>query len=120
MQPETPYTVETFYPELFDGLEDIYDDLGNIGVECYFTFAPKNIRSLTEESTDNEIVSLNDLFVQKLTVKILGNIQDLLFPGTCFYLIDNHLSTEYARVRTNKVIDWLTKARGEKTISHLF
>ena len=120
MQPETPYTVETFYPELFDGLEDIYDDLGNIGVECYFTFAPKNIRSLTIESTDDEIASLNDLFVQKVTVKILGNIQDLLFPGTCFYLIDNHLSTEYARVRTNKVIDWLTKAREEKTTSHLF
>ena len=105
MQPLTPYTVSTFRDELFTSINQIYDELSNIGVDCYFTYAPKNIRALSMDSTLSEINQVDSLFKEKISVPILGNIHDSLYPGTCFYLIDNHLSTEYAIVRTNKVIE---------------
>ena len=110
-QPETPYTTTVFTQVMFDSLNAIYLELGIMGVDCYFTYAPKNIRSLTVESDSNEIQKLGVMISQKIQVPILGDIFNSLLPGTCFYLIDNHLSTEYAGYRTQDVISWLTSER---------
>ena len=111
-QPLTPYTPETFTDEMFDSLNLIYEDLGRLGVECYFTYAPKNIRALTEDSTEMQRYNLSVKISLGINAPILGDLEDSLYPGTCFYIIDNHLSTEYAAIRTDKVIGWLKQERG--------
>ena len=110
-QTPTPYTLEAFPMALFDSVNLIYDELAAMGVKCYFTYAPKNIRALTEESTEMAIQNLGVTIDLQINVPILGDITDSLFPGTCFYLIDNHLSTQYAKVRTENVIRWLKSER---------
>ena len=106
-QPETPYTLETIGEDRISALNQIYSDLEKKGIQSYFTYAPKNIRALTENSTLVKRQEIDDYLKENLSVPVLGNIESSLYPGTCFYLIDNHLSTEYAKSRTNKVIGYL-------------
>ncbi|MCR4698208.1 MAG: hypothetical protein K5762_02460, partial [Bacilli bacterium] len=110
-QTKTPYTTDPFQQSMFDAINGIYYDLLDMGVDCYFTYAPKNIRALTDESNSNEIQKLGNLINQQITIPILGDIFASLHPGTCFYLIDNHLSSEYVTYRTQDVISWLNNAR---------
>lgn len=50
---------------------------------------------------------------------VISELEDSLYPGTYFYLIDSHLSSQGAALRTRQVIEslkpWLTHSQGERS-----
>ena len=70
----------------------------------YFTYTPRNIRAITPESTPDARQRLHDHLTENLCVPVISPIEESLYPGTCFYLIDSHLSTEAAVIRTERII----------------
>lgn len=98
------YTVGGFPEETIQSLNRVYEDFLSRGITVYFTYTPRNIRAITPESTPEARQTLHDHLVSRLTVPVISLIEESLYPGTCFYLIDSHLSTEAAVVRTERII----------------
>ena len=52
---------------------------------------------------------------ENLCVPVISDIEDSLYAGNYFYLIDSHLSSQGAEIRTRRVIDdlrpWLDGTR---------
>lgn len=99
------YTVNPFHHSFIESYNNTYDLLKEEGVAMLFTYAPKNIRCLTPESTNLEIDRLDYFLRQNIKAPIISNIWQSLFEPYYFYLIDNHLSDEGAVMRTNNVIN---------------
>ena len=98
------YTVGGFPVETIQSLNRVYEDFLSRGITVYFTYTPRNLRAITPESTPEARQMLHDHLVSRLTVPVISPIEESLYPGTCFYLIDSHLSTEAAVVRTERII----------------
>ena len=98
------YTVDGFPVETIRCLNRVYEGFLADGVSVYFTYTPRNIRAITPESTVDARQALHDHLKANLIVPVISHIEDSLYPGTCFYLIDSHLSTEAAVERTERVI----------------
>lgn len=98
------YTVGAFPVETVRCLNRVYEGFLADGITVYFTYTPRNIRAITPESTPEERQKLHEHLREHLTVPVISPIEDSLYPGTCFYLIDSHLSTEAAVERTERVI----------------
>lgn len=99
------YTVDSFPEATVESLNRVYREFQDQGIRVYFTYTPRNIRAITEESTPDARQALHDHLVQQLCVPVISPIEESLYPGTCFYLIDSHLSTEAAVIRTERVIE---------------
>ncbi len=102
------YTVAGIPREVVACLNEAYAPFLDKGVRVYFTYTPRNWSSLTEDSTPEARAALHAHLVQCLDVPVISDIEDYLYPGTMFYLIDSHLSTEGVRVRTERIIRDLT------------
>lgn len=98
------YTVGGFPEETILCLNRVYEEFLSRGITVYFTYTPRNIRAITSESTPEARQKLHDHLAAQLTVPVISPIEDSLYPGTCFYLIDSHLSTDAAVVRTERII----------------
>lgn len=99
------YTVDSFPEATVESLNWVYREFQDQGIRVYFTYTPRNIRAITPESTPDARKALHDHLVQHLCVPVISPIEESLYPGTCFYLIDSHLSTEAAVIRTERVIE---------------
>lgn len=99
------YTVDSFPMETVESLNRVYDGFMRDGVTVYFTYTPRNIRAITPESTPDARQALHDYLMEHLCVPVISPIEESLYPGTCFYLIDSHLSTEAAVIRTERIIE---------------
>jgi hypothetical protein len=111
-QPLTPYTLETITEDRISNLNSIYQSLSQKGIRVFYAYAPKNHKAITDESTYEKRNELEAYLQKHLSVTILGKLEDSLYPGTSFYLIDNHLSSKAAKGHTEYVINELRKVIG--------
>ena len=106
------YTVDNVPPEYVERLNGVYRTFLEKGVAVYFTYTPRNRQSLTEGSTPAARQALHAYLTAGLCVPVISEIEDSLFSGVYFYLIDSHLSSEGAALRTRRVIEdlrpWIT------------
>ena len=56
------------------------------------------------DSTQEERTRLHEYFKSQLNVPVISELEDSLYTGIYLYGTDNHLSTEGAQIRTEKVI----------------
>lgn len=106
----TDYTVEGIPEAAVQTLNRELIRFQDDGVEVFFTFAPRNISSLTESSTLQARKALQVYLTQTLAVPVISDMEDYLYPSRYFYEIDNHLSDEGVQLRTAKIIEDLRKA----------
>jgi len=99
------YTTGAFPEEIIECLNAAYRPFMKKGVRVYFSYTPRNIRALSEESTPQARAQLHEHLKRHLCVPVISEIEDYLYPGTDFYLIDSHLSTEGVKKRTAQVIE---------------
>ena len=109
------YTTGNITPERVEALNGVYRQFLDKGIGVYFTYTPRNRNSLTGDSTPAARRELHEYLTQHLCVPVISDIEDSLYAGNYFYLIDSHLSSEGAAIRTRRVIGdlgpWLSKAR---------
>ncbi len=101
------YTAENITPEYTQALNRVYRTFLERGISVYFTYTPRNRSSLTEGSTPAARRALHEYLAEHLCVPVVSDIEDSLYSGVYFYLIDSHLSSEGAHIRTRQVIDSL-------------
>lgn len=99
------YTVNAFPVETVECLNEVYRKFLAEGITVYFTYTPRNIHAITPESTPDARQILHDHLTEHLCVPVISPIEESLYPGTCFYLIDSHLSTEAVQTRTERIIE---------------
>ena len=106
------YTVDNIPPAYVDSLNRVYQGFLDKGIAVYFTYTPLNRQSLTAGSTPAARQALHEYLTAGLCVPVISEIEDSLFSGIYFYLIDSHLSSEGAALRTRQVIEdlrpWIT------------
>lgn len=107
MQPLVNYTTESITETRVKGLNNIYQKLLDLDIDVFFTFSPKNRKAIDEKSTYYEIKHAEKYLRENLIVPVISPWDESILPGTSFYLIDNHLSTEACYERTRKVIGHL-------------
>lgn len=99
------YTVNAFPKETYiDSANAEFQRFLDQGIKVYFTYSPRNKYALSEDSTREERARLHEYFKEQLNVPVISEIEDSLYTGIYLYGTDNHLSTEGARIRTQKVI----------------
>lgn len=99
------YTVRNITPGHVAALNKVYRTFLERGVGVYFTYTPRNRNSLTEGSTPAARRELHESLARDLCVPVISDIEDSLYAGNYFYLIDSHLSSEGAALRTRRVIE---------------
>jgi len=99
------YTADNIPPEYVERLNGVYRTFLDKGIAVYFTYTPRNRHSLTEESTPAARRALHESLAEGLCVPVISDIEDSLYSGVYFYLIDSHLSSEGAALRTKQVIE---------------
>lgn len=104
------YSVEAFSQPMVESLNAVYRLFEERNVRVFFTYAPRNHSALTEASTDINRRRLHQYLEQTLCVPLLLDIEDSLYPGQYFYLIDNHLSDDGAYLHTRRIIQALQHA----------
>lgn len=98
------YTLDSIPTETVEALNRVYQKFLDRGVTVYFSYTPRNRSSLTERSTPEAIAALHRHLCETLCVPVISNIEDSLFSGVYFWLIDSHLSTEGVMLRTERII----------------
>ena len=105
-QPIDEYNLDTtITPSLIESLNTVYQSLLDKGLIVYFTFSPKNINCISESTTLYERNRIETYLNENLIVPVISKWENFILPGTCFYLIDNHLSSLAAASRTEQVIN---------------
>ncbi len=99
------YTTGNITPERVEALNGVYRRFLDEGIGVYFTYTPRNRNSLTGDSTPAARRELHQYLTQHLCVPVISDIEDSLYAGNYFYLIDSHLSSQGAAIRTRRVID---------------
>ena len=111
------YTVNAFPKETYiDSINAEFQKFLDQGIKVYFTYSPRNKYALSKESTQEERARLHEYFKNQLQVPVISELEQSLYTGIYLYGTDNHLSTEGARIRTERVIRDLKKqlAKEEK------
>ncbi len=98
------YTTSPFTAQRLASLNQVYRRFLDKGIQVYFTYSPRNRSSLTPESTPEARQALDQLLRNALCVPVISPIEDSLYSGVYFYLVDSHLSSEGVSIRTQKVI----------------
>jgi len=98
------YTIAAFPEETIECLNRVYRTFTEKGVRVYFSYTPRNWSALSEESTKEARAALHEHLTEHLCVSVISDIEDYLYPGTDFYLIDSHLSTDGVKKRTERII----------------
>lgn len=113
------YTTGNITPEKIQSLNQVYQRFLDQGIQALFTYTPRNRWSITPESTPESRQALHEALREGLCVDVISELEDSLYPGTYFYLIDSHLSSQGAALRTRQVIEslkpWLTHSQGERS-----
>lgn len=98
------YTTGNITPAHVEALNRVYQAFLERGIAVYFTYTPRNRNSLTPGSTPAARRELHDYLTEHLCVPVISDIEGSLYSGIYFYLIDSHLSSEGAALRTGQVI----------------
>ena len=99
------YTVNAYPKDTYiDSINTEFQRFLDQGIKVYFTYSPRNKYALSEGSTQEERIRLHEYFKSQLNVPVISELEDSLYTGIYLYGTDNHLSTEGAQIRTEKVI----------------
>ena len=99
------YTVNAFPQDTYiDSINAEFQKFMDQGIKVYFTYSPRNKYALSKDSTQEERARLHEYFKSQLHVPVISELEDSLYTGIYLYGTDNHLSTEGAQIRTEKVI----------------
>lgn len=99
------YTAASFPLEGYlTPLNEMYQRFLRRGVTVCFTYAPRNQYALSEESTPEARAALHRYLQENLIVPVISSLEESLYSGVYLYGTDNHLSTEGAAIRTQRVI----------------
>jgi hypothetical protein len=98
------YTTSSFPNETIQSINAVYESFLVDGIKVYFSYAPRNRSSITEDSTPSARRELHRYLKEKLCVPVISDIEDYLYSGIYFYLIDNHLSNQGVQMRTEQII----------------
>ena len=99
------YTVNAYPKDTYiDSINTEFQRFLDQGIKVYFTYSPRNKYALSKESTEEERARLHEYFKSQLNVPVISELEDSLYTGIYLYGTDNHLSTEGAQIRTEKVI----------------
>lgn len=104
------YTADAFPREMIESLNQVYREFETQGVQVFFTYAPRNHSALTDASTPAQREQLHRWLTDSLCVPMLIDLEESLYAGQYFYLIDNHLSDEGVYLHTQKIIQALREA----------
>ena len=99
------YTVNSFPIETIQSLNAALAPFVEKGVSVYFTYTPRNVNSLTEQSTQEAREELHAWLKENLNIPVISDIEASLLPGRYFWLIDSHTGNDGARIRTERVIE---------------
>lgn len=100
----TDYTINAFPKSVIQSLNNALLPFIQMGIKVYVSYAPRNISSLTEESTLKARWELHQYLSEQLVAPLISDIEDYLYSAIYFYEIDNHLSDEGVQIRTDKII----------------
>ena len=109
------YTLDSFPQGTVEALNAALAPFAEKGVMVWFGYTPRNSASLTEKSTPEARAGLEEYLRETLAVPVISRMEDSLMAGRYFWLIDSHLSTEGARLRTEQVIHDLRVKIAEQT-----
>ena len=99
------YTVNAYPKDTYiDSINTEFQRFLDQGIKVYFTYSPRNKYALSEDSTQEERIWLHEYFKSQLNAPVISELEDSLYTGIYLYGTDNHLSTEGAQIRTEKVI----------------
>ena len=99
------YTVNAFPQDTYiDSINAEFQKFMDEGIKVYFTYSPRNKYALSKESTEEERARLHEYFKSQLHIPVISELEDSLYTGIYLYGTDNHLSTEGAQIRTERVI----------------
>ena len=101
------YRMEAFPESMVEALNRVFGEFGDLGVTVLFAYAPRNQSSLTAESIPAARRALHQYLTEKLRVPVIIDIEESLYPGTLFYLIDSHLCDEGVYRHTSLMIQAL-------------
>lgn len=99
------YTVNAYPKDTYiDSINAEFQKFMDEGIKVYFTYSPRNKYALSKESTEEERARLHEYFKSQLHIPVISELEDSLYTGIYLYGTDNHLSTEGAQIRTERVI----------------
>lgn len=103
-QQRVSYLSNAFLEEDFTSYNSVIDEFKKKGIDFLFNYAPRNIQSLTFDSTIEEREKTDVYLKRKINTTFLSSIEDFLYEPIDFYLIDNHLTSSGAYKRSEKTI----------------
>ena len=112
-QPLVLYDTSTVSDEEIDCFNRVYESLKKDGIDFFFDYAPKNRNCLTPESTPEKVHALGEKLNNKIKAPILSSLDEALKSGVYFWKIDNHLSDEGAKLRSEETIRDLKSYYGD-------
>ena len=112
-QPLVLYDTSTVSDEEIECFNRVYESLKADGIDFFFDYAPKNRNCLTPESTPEKVRALGEKLNSKIKAPILSSLDEALKSGVYFWKIDNHLSDEGAKLRSEETIRDLKSYYGD-------
>ena len=82
----------------------MYQKFLDKGVQVYVTYAPRNRKAVSKESTKEARAQLDRYLREELIVPVISDLEKSLVSGVYLYKTDNHLSTEGVTIRTKQII----------------
>ncbi len=104
------------YPKdvFLDPANQMYQLFLDRGVSVYFTYAPRNVQAISEDSTWEARQELDAYLRENLIIPVISDIEESLYPGRYLSGTDNHLSTEGVAIRTERIIEDLQRQMAEE------
>lgn len=99
------YNADYIRDQDLNGLNAVYDAFARQGVTVCFTYSPRSSISISEDSTPESILLLDEMLRDNLHAHMISSITSSLMDPLYFYGTDNHLSTEGARLHTDQIIE---------------
>lgn len=108
---ETLFAMHFVTEDSLRNLNEIYGQMEAKGAKVFFSFAPINKNTLTQEDIDTQSwLQFENRMREGLGYPVISSAYDYLMEGKYFYDTDYHLSEEGASVRTQMLIRDLKKA----------
>ena len=108
MQPIDEYKLSTTITvERINSLNKVYQSIIDKNLRVFFTFFPKNRNCISSSTTRLDIEEIENYLRENLLAPVISKWEDSILPGTCFYLIDNHLCSSAALERSIRVANEL-------------
>lgn len=94
----------------WEGLNYAYDLFEERGAKVYFSYSVRSKLGLSADTTEQSIAALEEAVKNNLDAYILNSAHDVILEPKYFFDTDNHLSTEGAKMHSDKIIAQLKNA----------